>query len=207
MNNLLKPSLLKHVLLASQQRNVLKLGTNIRYFSDKIRENEERLDNLIPKMSGFAKAFEKQETAVQDEQRSEQEPAQSFAAMLRNSKFIDVRFWFLSSIKIDFTSTQHTVRRPWRQSRDRKHLSRSWRRSLYRFRMEVPLCVFETGEEFWSVCARSESSATSQGSGALHKVFGIRQGFDDTRGRLSLTWTGLDSGQEQMSVKLNNLVK
>lgn len=92
MNNLLKPSLIKHALLASQQRNVLKLGTNIRYFSDKIRENEERLDNLIPKMSGFAKAFEKQETAVQDEQRSEQEPAQSFAAMLRNSKFIDVRF-------------------------------------------------------------------------------------------------------------------
>lgn len=100
MNNLLKPSLVKHILIVSQQRNAIKLGVNIRYLCDKTQQksgvDDERLDNLIPKMSGFAKAYEKQETAVRDEQKGAEEPAQSFAAMLRNSKFIDVRFCLIN---------------------------------------------------------------------------------------------------------------
>lgn len=96
MNNLLKHSLMRHIQIVSHQRNTTKLGTNIRYMCDKIQKSsavdDERLDNLIPKMSGFAKAYQKQETAVQDEQKGVEEPVQSFAAMLRNSKFVDVRY-------------------------------------------------------------------------------------------------------------------
>lgn len=96
MNNFLKPSFMRNIILVSSNRNATKLGANIRYLCDKTQKSsaveDKRLDSLIPKMSGFAKAYQKQETAVADEQKSAEEPVQSFAAMLRNSKFIDVKF-------------------------------------------------------------------------------------------------------------------
>ncbi|XP_063703076.1 small ribosomal subunit protein bS1m [Culicoides brevitarsis] len=92
MNKLLNPVLLRHVFRVTTQQNAPKIGSNVRYLCDKVKEpskaEDESLDALIPKMSGFAKAFEKQEQAVQDERTPKEEPVQSFAAMLRHSKFI-----------------------------------------------------------------------------------------------------------------------
>lgn len=94
MNKLPKISLVKHLFVTSSYQNIRVTG-HTRHFCDKIKATEdEKFDVLIPKVSGFAKAYEKQETAVVDEQKASEEPVQSFAAMLRGSKFIDVSHFF-----------------------------------------------------------------------------------------------------------------
>lgn len=94
MNSLIKINSFNRVSLALNINKFTKTFVNTRNLCDKTQKtivsssDEEKYDALIPKLGGFAKAYEKQTSSLQE--KPVEGPPQTFASMLRNSKFIDV---------------------------------------------------------------------------------------------------------------------
>lgn len=75
--------------LARNTQNLIKTSAISRNFCEKV---EEHADGSA-KLSGFAKAYEKQAESLTA--KEPEETPQTFAALLRNSKFIDVSTRFI----------------------------------------------------------------------------------------------------------------
>lgn len=96
MSSLIKINSFNRVSLALNINKFTKTFVNTRNLCDKTQKtigsdtssDEEKYDALIPKLGGFAKAYEKQTSSLQE--KPVEGPPQTFASMLRNSKFIDV---------------------------------------------------------------------------------------------------------------------
>lgn len=98
MNRLASFYLTKQLSLARNARQTQNIVNTCRYFSeDKTPEKansetenpqEDKFDALIPKQRGFAQAYKRQEELLAP--KTSDEPPQTFAALLRNSAFIDV---------------------------------------------------------------------------------------------------------------------
>lgn len=98
MNRLLLQSSRTYSLFLNNVKNRQVLHKSKRCLSDTTKDKNEtsgettpeddKFDYLIPKLSGFAQAYEKQTEALQE--KKPEEVPQTFAALLRNSPFIDV---------------------------------------------------------------------------------------------------------------------
>lgn len=96
MSSLIKIISFNRVSLALKIDNLTRTLKITRNLCDKTQKtidsntgsSDEKFDALIPKLGGFAKAYEKQTSALHE--KIDEGPPQTFASMLRSSKFIDV---------------------------------------------------------------------------------------------------------------------